>query len=110
MPRRAEAVFYHKTGDAIRDEPVGIPFAFMGRQTAVAAARQNHHRGTSGSRGISRIKSQRWDVFVLLAQRARSAIGPERDGRLGFGAKEQSHRHQESEPTARMRIHSGKKI
>src|SRR5881296_3223027 len=53
---RAKAVLYDKGGNSVCHKPIGVTLAFVRRERAITAARQNHHRGTRCDNRVRRKK------------------------------------------------------
>src|SRR5712671_6220905 len=78
---RTEPVFDDERSNSICDQPIGIALAFVRRERAITAARQNHDGSARGDAwGAWKKRGEARDVFVFLAQRAGRTIRPERNG------------------------------
>src|SRR5258705_235914 len=78
MPVAAEpkTILEHKARYPVFIKKARITLAFMRRQTAIAAAGTNDHCCAGRLRRVGPERGERGNVFVFLAERAGSAIGP----------------------------------
>src|SRR5579859_1981698 len=99
VARGTEPVLEHEGRDALVIKPKRVSLSFIPGEASITAAGANHHRRASGFFRIGKIRGEGGSVLVSRAERAGSAIGPERQGigwlgiRKGDGREqcEQSH-------------------
>src|SRR5689334_1501926 len=75
----SQPVLQHEASYSLLVKKSRIIRSFMGSKRAVAAARANDNRCTSGFSGLGQVGSQRGYVFVCGSQCTGSAVRPQRE-------------------------------